>query len=235
MSRFMASTTHDMAAATSGKPDSAELNSHAHPRRDGSVVSGPPGRGRAHSDGHRTGLGEARSRGRRHRTASRGRARSQAADGALRVHRVLPRGRFPQTLSDPTATRRAAARLAGGRFDVLVAHCSTSAHGLLAARLDVPLVYVFHADAAMEARFLRTNTGLGARWLAAVAFEGRLRRMTTRAVHASAQVIVLSEFSRGLLSRISTEVAKGAVLARGVSTRTSSHLRTGRRRVRASG
>ena len=142
-------------------------------------------------------------------------AAEQAADGALRLHRVLPRGRFPQTLSDPTATRRAARRLAGGRFDVLVAHCSTSAHGLLAARLDVPLVYVFHADAAMEARYLRTKTGLGTRWLAAAAFEGRLRRMTARALHASAQVIVLSEFSRGLLSQISTDVARGAVLTPG--------------------
>ena len=141
--------------------------------------------------------------------------------GALRLLRVLPRGRVPQTLGDPSATRRWASRLAGRRFDVLVAHCSTTASGLLAARLDRPLVYVFHADAAKEARYLRETLRPGAQWLAAVAFEGRLRGLTSRALRAATQVIVLSDFSRRLLSESEPGIARDAALVSGaVDTRT---------------
>lgn len=143
--------------------------------------------------------------------------------GALRLLRVLPRGRFPQTLSDPTATRRWASRLAGPRFDVLVAHNSTTAYGLLAARLDRPLVYVFHADAAKEARYLRETLSPGAQWLAAVAFEGRLRRQTSRALRAAAQVVVLSDFSRRLLAESAPgAVSRAALVFGAVDTRTFS-------------
>ena len=145
-----------------------------------------------------------------------GRSAEEVADeGGLRVLRALPRGRVPQTLSDPAATRRCASRLAGNDFDVLVAHCSTAADGLLSARLGLPLVYVFHADAAREARYLRANVGIGKRWLAAAAFERRLRHLTTRGLRAATGVIVLSEFSRRLLSETSTEVARTATLVPG--------------------
>ncbi|MGH6887129.1 MAG: glycosyltransferase family 4 protein, partial [Geminicoccales bacterium] len=145
-----------------------------------------------------------------------GRSEEEVADeGGLRILRVLPRGRVPQTLSDPAATRRCASRFAGNDFDVLVAHCSTAADGLLSARLGRPLVYVFHADAAMEARYLRATVGIGKRWLAAAAFEGRLRRLTNRSLRDARGVIVLSEFSRGLLSETSPEVARTATLVPG--------------------
>ena len=140
--------------------------------------------------------------------------------GALRLLRVLPRGRVPQTLGDPGATRRWASRLADRSFDVLVAHCSTTACGLLSARLGRPLVYVFHADAAKEARYLRETLSPGAEWLAAVAFEGRLRRLTSRALRGAAQVIVLSHFSRELLSESARDIARHAALVSGaVDTR----------------
>ena len=143
--------------------------------------------------------------------------------GALRLLRVLPRGRFPQTLGDPRATRRWASRLAGQRFDVLVAHNSTTACGLLAARLDRPLVYVFHADAAKEARYLRETLRPGAQWLAAVAFEGRLRRQTSRALRAAAHVIVLSDFSRRLIAESAPgAVSRAALVSGAVDTRTFS-------------
>lgn len=148
-------------------------------------------------------------------------AREETSEGgALTLLRVLPRGRVPQTLGDPAATRRWASRLADRRFDVLVAHCSTSACGLLAARLGRPMVYVFHADAAKEARYVREALTPGHQWLAAVAFEGHLRRLTSRALRAAAQVIVLSDFSRRLLRESAPEIAPHAVLVSGaVDTR----------------
>jgi glycosyltransferase involved in cell wall biosynthesis len=143
-------------------------------------------------------------------------AEDETSEGsALRLLRVLPRGRMPQTLRDPSATRRWASRLGDRRFDVLVAHGSTTACGLLAARLGSPLVYVFHADAAKEARYLRAMLRPGPEWLAAVAFEGRLRRLTSRALRAAAQVIVLSDFSRGLLSESAPGIARQAALVSG--------------------
>jgi glycosyltransferase involved in cell wall biosynthesis len=132
-------------------------------------------------------------------------------DGALTLLRVLPRTRLPQTLTDPPATRRWASRLTQRQFDVLVAHGSTTACGLLAANLDLPLVYVFHADAAKEARFLRATLRPGARWVSTAVIEGRLRSLDRIAFREAASVVVLSEFSRGLLSERAPTVARRAV------------------------
>jgi glycosyltransferase involved in cell wall biosynthesis len=153
-------------------------------------------------------------------------------DGALRLLRVLPRGRVPQTLSDPGATRRWALRLAGETFDVVVAHCSTTACGLLSARLGRPLVYIFHADAAKEARYLREQARPGRLWLAAVVFEGRLRRLTRKALNGAADVIVLSDFSRRILYESSPAVAAGATLLSG-AVDTSVFTPAGREEARA--
>jgi glycosyltransferase involved in cell wall biosynthesis len=141
-------------------------------------------------------------------------------DPGLTLLRVLPRGRLPQTLTDPSATRRHASRL-GRKFDVLVAHSAITAKGLLAAQLGCPLVYVFHAAAADEARFLRSSLRPGPEWLAAVAFERPMRRLTARVVHDADAVIVLSEFSRRVLERsVSPSEARRAVhAAGGVDTR----------------
>ena len=142
----------------------------------------------------------------------------EPADG-LTVVRALPRGRLPQTLMDPVATRRSASRLDAASFDVLLAHGATSASGLRAGRFGRPLVYVFHAAAADEARFLRASLRPGADWLAALAFERPLRRMTERALRDAATVIVLSEFSRDVLRNTSASAADRAVrLTGGVDT-----------------
>jgi glycosyltransferase involved in cell wall biosynthesis len=132
-------------------------------------------------------------------------------DGALTLLRVLPRNRLPQTITDPPATRRCASRLADGRFEVLVAHGCTTACGLLAARLELPLVYVFHADAAKEARFARARLRPGPGRLSALALEQRLRRLNRTALHGADAVIVLSEFSRRLLAESDPAVARGAL------------------------
>jgi glycosyltransferase involved in cell wall biosynthesis len=123
-------------------------------------------------------------------------------DGSLLVSRVLPRGRAPQTLSDPIFTRRRANRLSDRRFDVMVAHNSTTAYGLLASRVDAPLVYVFHADPVAESRFLRTRLPFRGRLLR-LAVEQPLRVLGRAALRRAASVAVLSEFSRGLVAEAS--------------------------------
>ena len=146
-------------------------------------------------------------------------APEETVDDRLRVLRVLPRGRLPQTLTDPVATRRHASRLRERTFDVVVAHSATSARGLLAAGFDAPFVYVFHADAAKEARYLRGKIKLGSDWFATVAFEGRLRRLTQQAIRAASPAIVLSNFSREVLSENDPAAADRAVLvSAGVDT-----------------
>jgi glycosyltransferase involved in cell wall biosynthesis len=137
-------------------------------------------------------------------------------DVGLTLLRVLPRGRLPQTATDPRATRRWARQLSDRDFDVLVAHSATSAAGLLGARLDVPLVYVFHADAAAEARYLRGHVRPGRDWLAALVFEGRLRRLTTDALERASAVVVLSEFSRGLVGALAPNGAARATVVPGM-------------------
>jgi glycosyltransferase involved in cell wall biosynthesis len=144
-----------------------------------------------------------------------GHSEEERMDGGPTVHRVLPRGRLPRTVTDPLVTRRHARRFGQGSFDVLVGHTCTTAWGLLAARLGAPLVDVFHADAAAESRHLRSVETSVRRRLTALALErplGRLERVTVR---DAAAVVVLSEFSRGLVRDLDPEAAGRAVLAPG--------------------
>ena len=137
-------------------------------------------------------------------------------DGALRLLRVLPRGRLPQTLTDALATRRWSSHLAVEAIDVVVAHTPTTAYGTLTSRLEAPVVYVYHADAARESRYLRTVLPrFGREWLAALALERPLRRMDLASLRAAQAVIVLSEFSRGLLAELAPPAAGRAVLIEG--------------------
>jgi glycosyltransferase involved in cell wall biosynthesis/peptidoglycan/xylan/chitin deacetylase (PgdA/CDA1 family) len=135
--------------------------------------------------------------------------------GSLRLLRVLPRGRVPQTISDTRATRRWASSLAGEGFDVSVAHTATTAYGLLRSRVDAPLVYVFHADVARENRYLRTVLPPGRDRLAARVFEHPLRHMDVVSLREAAAVVVLSRFSRGLLTELAPVAAVRAVHVHG--------------------
>jgi glycosyltransferase involved in cell wall biosynthesis len=126
--------------------------------------------------------------------------------GTLAVHRVLPRTIAPQTLTDPLAVRLAARAYDP---DVLLAHTSTTAVGL--ARVDRPLVLVYHASAPREARFDRER-GLRphGRPLEAV-----LRRLDRAALARADRVLVLSAFSRSLLEHDHPEVLRRVRLVRG--------------------
>jgi glycosyltransferase involved in cell wall biosynthesis len=126
--------------------------------------------------------------------------------GALTVHRVLPRTVAPQTLTDPLAVRLAARAFDA---DVLLAHTTTTAVGL--ARLDRPLVLVFHASAPREARFDRER-GLRPHGRP---LEAALRRLERLALARADRILVLSAFSRTLLERDHPEVLPRVRLVRG--------------------
>lgn len=118
---------------------------------------------------------------------------------ALELERALPRGWLPQTLVDAPATRRAARRL-GRRFDVLVAHQSTTALGLASALPEVPLAVVYHASAAREAAFVAASGSAPLARRAASGLLAPLLRALERAALARADhILALSEFTRSLL------------------------------------
>lgn len=129
--------------------------------------------------------------------AQPGRARVEEEGGA-EVRRVLRRGPFPQTFADPVLTRRHAQSLRGRSFDLLVAHQATNAAGLVAARLGVPVVFVFHASATLEMRFLRRRVR-GVRRAAAYALDPALTVLERRAIDGANGILALSRFSEELL------------------------------------
>jgi glycosyltransferase involved in cell wall biosynthesis len=133
--------------------------------------------------------------------------------------RPLRRGRLPRTFTDPIETARAARRLSGD-FDVLLAHTSTTAEGLLRARLGAPLVLVFHASAVLELEFLRPRLPLGWRRLTARAIAPRLAVLERRSLSGAARVLVLSEFTRSLLAGRHPDASRSAVtVPAGIDTR----------------
>lgn len=133
-------------------------------------------------------------------------------DGLLAVHRVLPRSRVPETLADPRRTRRAAH---GADADVVLAHTTTTAVGLARALPETPLAVVYHASAPREARFERAQLPPGRRRAAALLREPPLRLLERRALAAAGRILVLSEFSRGLLAADHPAALARTVLAPG--------------------
>jgi glycosyltransferase involved in cell wall biosynthesis/peptidoglycan/xylan/chitin deacetylase (PgdA/CDA1 family) len=136
----------------------------------------------------------------------------------LRVVPALRRGRLPQTFSDPAETARAARRL-GGRFDVLLAHNSTTAAGLISAGLAAPLVTFFHASAVLELQFLRTRIGLGRERLTGYALQPQLARLERRSFDRATRILILSEYTRSLLAhRDPAAAARATRVPAGVDT-----------------
>jgi glycosyltransferase involved in cell wall biosynthesis len=118
-------------------------------------------------------------------------------EGSLSVHRVIRRGILPLTLKDALETTRHSRGL--GSFDVLVAHGSTTAVGLARARLQAPLVLVYHASLPRELRFMRARLPWGRDRVVAYLNEPITTLLERAAVRRSRQILLLSEFSRSLL------------------------------------
>ena len=136
-------------------------------------------------------------------------------EGSLTLARVLPRSWVPATISDEIATSRWANRLTDRPFDVLLAHNCNTAHGLLRAAPGVPLVYVFHADAAREQRYLASILPRGRDRLRARALALPLNQLVETAIDEATSVVVLSEFSRRLLRDRSPTIATRATVVGG--------------------
>jgi glycosyltransferase involved in cell wall biosynthesis len=119
-------------------------------------------------------------------------------EGSLTVHRVIERGFVPLTVKDVIETARHSRRLGG--FDVLLAHGSTTAMGLSRARLGAPLVMVYHASLPRELRFMRTRLSWGRGRLVAYLNEPITVMLERAAVRRSARIVILSEYSRSLLT-----------------------------------
>jgi glycosyltransferase involved in cell wall biosynthesis len=125
-------------------------------------------------------------------------APSLQVDDSLTVHRVLPRGRLPITLTDCVSTWRRARSL-DGRFDVAVAHQSTTGCGLVSGRPDCPLAEVVHASAVRELRFDRGQER-ALRRLPSLALQPFLQWTERRAWRGARRLLVLSEFTRSLIA-----------------------------------
>ncbi len=117
---------------------------------------------------------------------------------SLTLHRVLPRSVFPVTLTDPIATRNSVRALPGA-FDVALAHQCTNACGVVSARPELPLALVVHASALRELRFDRAQVGPVGK-ARATALEPALAMLERRAARRADRLLVLSEFTRSLIS-----------------------------------
>jgi glycosyltransferase involved in cell wall biosynthesis len=122
----------------------------------------------------------------------------ESREAGVVVRRVLARNVLPQTLTDPVETWRHARELPEDRFDILLAHESTTAVGLRSRAKRTPLVLMFHASAAREQRFLRSQLRLGLRKLSTYALAPPLDLLERQAVATADRVLVLSDFSRSL-------------------------------------
>jgi glycosyltransferase involved in cell wall biosynthesis len=143
----------------------------------------------------------------------------EAADGKLTVRRVLPRGWVPRTFSDPLHVRRIARRLAPDAYDVVIAHQPTNAVGVLAGSLGAPLALVFHASGPRELRFEQKRPPSRRRRLTTSLMGPPLAWLERRAVAGAKRILVLSEFSRGLLAADHSEaLPKIRVVGGGVDT-----------------
>jgi glycosyltransferase involved in cell wall biosynthesis len=122
---------------------------------------------------------------------------SETIDGVT-LHRRVRRGWVPQTFGDVVETWRLT-RGEAAAFDVVLAHQATNAAGVVAQRLDVPMVFVFHASTPLEQRLLRRRLP-PARRLANLALHPAFVLLERIAVRGADRILVLSEFSGGLLS-----------------------------------
>ena len=123
----------------------------------------------------------------------------ESQEAGVVVRRVLARNALPQTLTDPVETWRHARDLPADGFDVLLAHESTTAVGLRSRAKRTPLALMFHASAAREQRFLRSQLRPGLRKLSTYALAPSLDLLERQAVSAADRILVLSGFSRSLL------------------------------------
>jgi glycosyltransferase involved in cell wall biosynthesis len=123
---------------------------------------------------------------------------TEEGDGLLMVHRVIERGFLPLTITDIFQTSRHARGL--GDFDVLLAHGAAAAVGLSRARLRAPLVMAYYASLPRELRFMRPRLPWKRERFVAYLNEPLTAMVDRVALHRCARILILSEFTRSLLT-----------------------------------
>jgi glycosyltransferase involved in cell wall biosynthesis len=124
---------------------------------------------------------------------------AESREGTLTVRRTLARGVVPKTLTDVFGSYRVSRRLRAARFDVVLAHVPTTAAGTVAARFPAPLVYLYHASPAREARDLRSRLTSRRARAATYGIEPLLALWERLGTRAARRILVLSDFSRSLV------------------------------------
>jgi glycosyltransferase involved in cell wall biosynthesis len=124
----------------------------------------------------------------------------EASERDVTVLRTLGRSRAPRSMTDVVSTVRHARQLRRARFDVAIGHQPTTTCGLLMAGLESPVVSVFHASGAREARLLGASLPHGpARW-AARGLDPWLAALERQAFARVDRVLTLSEYSASLVA-----------------------------------
>jgi glycosyltransferase involved in cell wall biosynthesis len=123
----------------------------------------------------------------------------ETEENGIRMLRTLPRNAMPETLTDVAGARRVANSLRGESFDVVIAHHTPVAVGVLTATIEAPLALIYHASPLRELRFLRPRLPFGPRRLAKYPLELPVAVFERMAVKGATRILVLSEFSRSLL------------------------------------
>ena len=141
-------------------------------------------------------------------------ARAPDAEEGVLVLRRLPRSWLPQTISDTVASWWNGRGLSGP-FDLVVAHQSTLAAGLASAYRRLPLVFVYHASAVREARLRARSDPRAPARVSDTALALLLGELERRVVRRARSVVVLSEYSRSLVTGDHPEVRERVVLAPG--------------------
>lgn len=119
--------------------------------------------------------------------------------GSLTLYRAVPRGLLPQSYTDPLWLRRNFRSLvAQRRPDVVVAHSASAVWAMRGS--GIPCAYVFHASPFREARFRRARGVTPFESARSIAVEPGLWWRERIAAGEADRILVLSEFSRGLLA-----------------------------------
>lgn len=122
----------------------------------------------------------------------------EEVEAGVRILRVLPRGPLPQTVTDLLAVARQARKLEQ-HFDLAVAHQPTVASGLVLARVGAPIVMVYHASAAREARLRAAALPFMSGGLSATLLAPVLSALERFALRRATRILTLSAYSRSLV------------------------------------
>lgn len=137
-------------------------------------------------------------------------------EDGLEVRRLIRRHwALPLSATDVLETRRLARAAGSERFDVVLAHGAGSVVGTSAALATTPVIYVFHASGVLEERFRRSmKLALGDK-TRSLLVEPILIWLERVAAERASKVVVLSKYSKRVLSQTQRGLTRLATVAPG--------------------